>query len=181
MESSRLFGVKRGKQIASSNQLTSYLTKDSQNWFYKPSFSRKGITYCTFLWKHGTFQSCLKPLESEKYIFTDYYILYHTLLQIHWFGYIEEYLNFPKYCSIWSSLTRIFMIYESFSTTKYVLSNICLVYIENNCFVSKRGLSQVKKRAHHISDIQVTLRLAMISSTINLLKEIIELTFQTIQ
>ena len=52
---SRLFGVKRGKQIASSNQLTSYLTKDSQNWFYKPSFSRKGITYCTFLWKHGTF------------------------------------------------------------------------------------------------------------------------------
>ena len=77
---SRLFGVKRGKQIASSNQLTSYLTKDSQNWFYKPSFSRKGITYCTFLWKHGTFQCCLKPLESEKYIFTDYYILYHTLL-----------------------------------------------------------------------------------------------------
>ena len=181
MESSRLFGVKRGKQIASSNQLTSYLTKDSQNWFYKPSFLRKGITYCTFLWKHGTFQSCLKPLESEKYIFTDYYILYHTLLQIHWFGYIEECLNFPKYC-IWSSLTRIFMIYESFFTKKKnnVLSNICLVYIENNCFVSNRGLLQVKKRAQpaqHISDIQVTLSLAMISS----MKEIIKLTFQSIQ
>ena len=77
---------------------------------------------------------------------------------IHWFGFIEECLNLPKYCSIWSSHTRIFMIYESFFTKNNVLSNICLVYIENNCFVSKRGLSQVKieSSSHlwHSSDIE---------------------------
>ena len=90
----------------------------------------------------------------------------HTLLQIHVQLYIEVRLNCPKYGSIWSSHIRMFMTYESFFTEQYVLSNICLVYIKNNCFVSKRGLSQAKKRAHYISDIQVTLSFAMISSMI---------------
>ena len=86
------------------------------------------------------------------------FCIIHCYKYIHRFGYIEECLNFPEYCSIWSSHTRIFMIYESFFTKNNVLSNICLVYIENNCFVSKRGLSQVKieSSSHlwHSSDIE---------------------------
>ena len=86
------------------------------------------------------------------------FCIIHCYKYIHRFGYIEECLNFPEYCSIWSSHTRIFMIYESFFTKNNVLSNICLVNIENNCFVSKRGLSQVKieSSSHlwHSSDIE---------------------------